>query len=84
MPKFVDNICLIFCSANNIPKGDLYSSRCKCKIRNDVPSIGSVLDLLGVLLEMVYKEASHAFAAYEIIVMSTILMTLSIYVHKYD
>lgn len=84
MSKFVDNICLIFCSANNIPKGDFYSSRCKCKIRNDVPSIGSVLDLLGVLLEMVYKEASRAFAAYGIIAMSTILMTLSIYVHKYD
>lgn len=83
MSKFVDNICLIFCSANNIPKGDFYSSS-KCKIRNGVPSIGSVLDLLGVLLEMVYKEASRAFAAYEIIVMSTILMTLSIYVHKYD
>lgn len=30
------------------------------------------------------KEASRAFAAYEIIAMSTILMTLSIYVHKYD
>lgn len=81
MSKFVDTICLIFCSANNIPKGDFYSSRCKCKIRNDVPSIGSVL---GVLLEMVYKEAIRAFAAYEIIAMSTILMTLSIYVHKYD
>lgn len=39
---------------------------------------------LGVLLEMVHKEASRAFAAYEIIAMSTILMTLSIYVHKYD
>lgn len=38
---------------------------------------------LGVSLKLL-KEASRAFAVYGIITVSTILMTLSIYVHKYD
>lgn len=84
MLKFDDNICLIFCLVNNILKGDFYLSRCKCKIWNDVLFIGFVLDLLGVFLEMVYKEVSCVFVVYGIIVMFIILMILSIYVYKYD
>lgn len=40
--------------------------------------------ILGVFLEMVYKEVSCVFVVYEIIVMFIILMILSIYVYKYD